>query len=188
MPFWVYGNDSETGERDRFYSSAADDNAARAEAYRQGLIVERVEMAEPARTDDAAEDVAITRRVEEPAAATADPVQLVEQRLPQPVYVPPSPMRPVPQRPRQESPYVEHDDSDGERPRPRPLISIVALLVAEGLSIIACAISVMMVPGAFLISRRPNEALILALGSLASVGYNLALAAVFRYVREQLQH
>lgn len=43
MAFWVYGRDQETGEQTELYSEAASEDAARAEATEQGLIVERVE-------------------------------------------------------------------------------------------------------------------------------------------------
>lgn len=42
MPFWVYGHDRDTEERDRFFSEAASEDAARAEAVAQGMIVESV--------------------------------------------------------------------------------------------------------------------------------------------------
>jgi hypothetical protein len=44
MPFWVYGRDSETDQpTDPMFSQADTEDAARAEATSQGLIVERVE-------------------------------------------------------------------------------------------------------------------------------------------------
>jgi len=44
MPFWVYGRDARSGQRtDPFFSDAADEATARAEASAQGMIVESVE-------------------------------------------------------------------------------------------------------------------------------------------------
>ena len=43
MPFWVYGRDSDTGETAQFLSEAATEQAARAEAGEQGIIVDSVE-------------------------------------------------------------------------------------------------------------------------------------------------
>lgn len=49
MAYWVYGQDAQTGERtDPLFSEAATEEAARAEAIAQGMIVESVE-----RHDDA---------------------------------------------------------------------------------------------------------------------------------------
>jgi hypothetical protein len=44
MAFWVYGRDSQTGAKtDPLYSEAASEEAARAEATAQGMVVESVE-------------------------------------------------------------------------------------------------------------------------------------------------
>lgn len=167
MPYWVYGNDRETGERDSFYSEARDDQAARAEASAQGLFVERVVYADapPSTTPGlpvAAPEVAVP--LELPAQAI-EPIAYLSADAP--------------------SPYVPLDEHDSLESSP-PSLSIVALWIAESLCELSCGFSLLAIPVVLLIFRRPVDLVIYFVACVLSFFYNLALAIVFRYVRRQM--
>jgi hypothetical protein len=70
VAFWVYGRDSKTGKPAEFFSDADTEDAARAEAGTQGIIVDRVERhAEASAPPSSAITATPPRQPAEPAGA-----------------------------------------------------------------------------------------------------------------------